>query len=124
MFISGKYAYVASVYTDTISIVDISNPNVPNPHGKSNTGGTGGALLDFPYTVYVSGNYAYVGSLFSSSLEIVDISNPAKPTHAGSITDGTGGALLGAPSASIYVSGKYAYIISDGTGSFRNSRYF
>ena len=69
------------------------------------TDGTGGALLNYPNSVYVSGNYAYVASTNSNALEIINVSDPTHPAHAGSLT------LLASPH-SVYVVGNYAYVVS------------
>jgi len=87
---------VTSQYGNALEIVDVSDPAAP-VHKGIIVNGTGGALLDEPYSVYVSGNYAYVASANSNALEIVDVSNPAAPVHQGSIVKGTGGALLDSP---------------------------
>ena len=111
VYVSGNYAYVAG--GNALEIVDVSNPSHPvNIGGIAD--GTGGAMLNEPFSVYVSGNYAYVASYGSNALEIVDVSNPATPVHKGSITDGTGGAELNRP-YSVYVSGNYAYVASWGS---------
>jgi hypothetical protein len=114
VYVSGNYAYVASVGSNALEIVDVTNPASPVHKGSIvDATGTGGALLNDPHSVYVSGNYAYVASYDSNALEIVDVTNPANPVHKGSIVDatGTGGALLNGPQ-SVYVSGNYAYVAS------------
>jgi hypothetical protein len=72
VFVAGNYAYVASLLSDALEIVDISNPSAPH-HQGSIVNGAGGALLDDPQCVFVVGNYAYVISSNSDSLEIVGI---------------------------------------------------
>gem|GEM_PF-2916772 len=108
VYISGKYAYVASFYGNALEIVDVSDPSNPR-HAGSLTDGTGGALLYYPRSVYGAGKYVYIVSFYGNALEIVDVSNPSNPKHTGSLTNGTGGALLSSPE-SVYVSGKYAYV--------------
>ncbi|MDD5188451.1 MAG: PKD domain-containing protein, partial [Methanoregula sp.] len=131
VFVSGNYAFVTSTTNcGALEIVDVTNPAAPVHKGSivDGEGGTlwnassprdtcpssnseGGALLNYPNSVYVSGNYAYVTSQYGNALEIVDVSDPAAPVHKGSIVNGTGGALLDEP-YSVYVSGNYAYVAS------------
>jgi subtilisin family serine protease len=115
IFVSGKYAYIPGLFSNSLEIVDITYPDHP-AHKGSIKNGDGGALLSYPYNVYVSGNNAYVASYGSNALEIVDVTNPAAPFHKGSITDGTGGSLIGGPQ-SVFVSGNYAYIASSGSNA-------
>jgi hypothetical protein len=102
---------VASYNSFALEIIDVSNPTAPVHTGSISHGGSSGALLLSPTSVYVSGNHAYVTSSDSSALEIIDVSNPAAPVHKGSIVDGAGGALLALPK-SVCVSGNYAYVTS------------
>ena len=90
VYVSGKYAYIASLGSNALEIVDVTNPAAP-VHKGSITDGTDGAHLIYAGCVYVLGNYAYVASGGSDALEIVDVTNPATPVHKGSITDGTDG---------------------------------
>ncbi|MFA6432617.1 MAG: kelch repeat-containing protein, partial [Candidatus Paceibacterota bacterium] len=108
VFVSGKYAYIASEGGNALEIVDISNPAAPAHKGKI-IHGSGGANLSNPSSVFVSGNYAYVTASGNNALEIVDVSNPAAPVHKGKILAGEGGAVLTTP-RSVFVSGNYAYI--------------
>ncbi len=113
LFVSGNYAYLtvgAGFTLRGLEIVDITNPAAP-VHKSFLLDGTGGAVMNYPTSVFVAGNYAYVTSRNSNALEIVDISNPSAPVHAGSIVDGSGGALLQGAQC-VVVSGNYAYIAS------------
>ena len=112
VFVSGNYAYVVSMNSNSLEIVDISTPSTPTHKGVI-TDTPGGAQLNKPSDVYVSGNYAYVASTGSNALEIVNIAVPTAPVHAGVITNGTGGAVLTSVS-SVYVAGNYAYLASGG----------
>jgi len=100
VYVSGKYAYVASLTNGSLVTFDISNPAMPTQISTTNTGLTG------PWSVFVSGRYAYVVSNPNSSLVIFDVSNPATPTKVGSTNVG-----LNHP-VSVYVSGHYAYVAS------------
>ncbi|RPI36443.1 MAG: hypothetical protein EHM53_12385, partial [Methanoregulaceae archaeon] len=108
--LSGRYAYLPGLFSDSLEIVDVANPAKP-VHAGSIRNGEGGALLSFPYSVAVAGNYAYIASYGSNALEIINVTNPAKPVHAGSIANGNGGALLDGPEA-VFVAGNYAYVAS------------
>ena len=108
VFVAGNYAYVVSINSNALEIVDVSNPATPVHAGSISNGGD--VKLDYPRSVFVAGNYAYVVSINSNALEIVDVSNPATPVHAGSISNG-GDVKLDA-SASVFVSGNYAYVTS------------
>jgi hypothetical protein len=63
---------VASALSNAFEIVDVSNPAVP-VHKGSVVNGAGGALLNYPVSVYVSGNNAYVASGMSNALEIIGL---------------------------------------------------
>ena len=114
--VSGNYAYVTSSMSNSLEIVDISNPAVPVHKGKIVLG----PATYQPDDVFVSGNYAYItisGGPNANALEIVDVSNPATPFQIGNIKylDGSG-ALLNNPQ-SVYVSGNYAYVASAGSNA-------
>ena len=110
IFIQGQYAYIISFTTNSLEIVDITNPFAPQ-HKGSIINGEGGALLTNSTCVFVQGKYAYVTSVGNNSLEIIDVSDPSAPVHKGSIVHGQGGALLNTAS-SVAVSGNYAYVAS------------
>jgi PGF-pre-PGF domain-containing protein len=114
VFVSGNYAYVASLGSNALEIVDVTNPAAP-AHAGSIVDGAGGAKLSWPTSVFVSGDYAYVTNFNTGTLEIVDITNKGAPAHAGSISNG-GGAQLNSP-RSVFVSGNYAYVASSGSSA-------
>src|SRR5689334_1804865 len=68
VFVKGNYAYVASANSNSLEILDVTDPSAP-VHKGNLADGAGGALLQDPSAVYVSGNYAYVASIASSALE-------------------------------------------------------
>jgi hypothetical protein len=120
VFVSGNYAYLTDYggvngIKGGLEIVDVTNPASPVYQGNLRDG-TGGALLNYPNSVFVSGNYAYVASFASNALEIVDVTNPAAPVHKSSLTNGTGGAVL-SEAWSVFVSGNYAYVASRGSNA-------
>ncbi len=96
IYVSGRYVYVANSGSNTISVVDISNPSAPIQVATANVGTN-------PYSVYVSGRYAYVANRTSNTISVVDISNPTAPVQVATTTVGTN-------PFSIYVSGRYAYV--------------
>ena len=128
VFVQGNYAYIASYNSNTLEIVNISDPENPTHAGKI-INEAGGAALHNPQSVFVQGNYAYIASAGSNTLEIVNISNPASPTHEGKIYHGrasgkdssnneytttgtdTNGAEFNNP-YSVFVQGNYAYVTS------------
>lgn len=109
--ISGNYAYVVSEESNSLEIIDISNPTTL-VHKSSAVHGVNGFDHFAPKGVAVSGNYAYVVS-YSNNLEVVDISNPLLPVVKSILHNGDGGAQLVRP-ISIAISGNYAYIVSYG----------
>ena len=112
MFVSGNYAYVASQYDNSLSIIDISNPASPVLKSQVYDGDGEFSKLAGAWSVYVSGSYAYVASVLDSSLTIMDISNPLDPVKKSEVyhVDGEFNRLQAA--WSVYVSGNYAYVVS------------
>lgn len=98
--LSGNYAYVPNQTSNTMSIVNISNPLYPVTVGSV-------AIANGPYIVTISGNYAYVSVWNSSAISIYNISNPTSPTLASSIT-------LDSYPAQTAISGNYAYVANNG----------
>jgi hypothetical protein len=100
VYVSGRYAYVASAYNHRLAIFDVSDPNNVVAKGYTSTN------LDGPRSVYVAGRYAYVASANNDRLAIFDVSDPANI-----VAQGYTSANLDAP-FSVYVSGRYAYVAS------------
>ena len=100
--ISGNFAYVTSSYSNTLTVIDISNPASPTIV-KAFTD----PAINFPVDVAISGNFAYVVNQLSTppNLTVLDISTPASPKVVGSVTNGF---LNGA--YRIRVHGNFAYI--------------
>ncbi len=111
IFVSGRYAYVASLNDSGVEIIDISDPASPIHVGS--IGDTGDRALGGAKSIYVSGKYAYVAAYVDDGVEILDISDPANPTHKGAIFAASSDALLDG-AGSIYVSGRYAYVAAQG----------
>jgi YVTN family beta-propeller protein len=98
--VSGRYAYVANYESDSMSVVDISNPSVPVQIATTSVG------LG-PIFVTVSGKYVYVNSSdgvgTGGNLSIIDVSNPYIPVRVSNLGFGTG-------IVNVAVSGRYAYV--------------
>ncbi|OGH86565.1 MAG: hypothetical protein A2493_00930, partial [Candidatus Magasanikbacteria bacterium RIFOXYC12_FULL_33_11] len=109
IYVSDKYAYVASNSSDSLEIFDITIPNNPTWVG----GVVSSTVLNGASSVYVSGRYAYVLGSSNSSLSVVDVSNHSSPEIVGTVVS----ANLDFAN-SIYVSGEYAYYTSPLAGYF------
>ena len=75
--VSGKYAYVASLTSSGVEILDISDPT--NPVHAGSILDTGTTELAGAFKIYVSGKYAYVTGLFDDGVEILDITGIDTP---------------------------------------------
>lgn len=104
IYILNDYIYAVGASSNTLEIIDISNPSIPVRAGGITTSVT-------PSSVYVSGDYAYVTSLAGNAIEVFNIRNLTNIVKVDEVIDGTSGALLSAP-RSVYVSGDYAYVAS------------
>ncbi len=109
VFVLGNYAYIASVESNALEIVDISNPLVP-VHKSYVLYQNGVNALFSPKSVFVSGNYAYVVSA-SNNLQIIDISDPLAPVLKGTIDT----PFNFTNPVSVVVSGNYAYVAVRGS---------
>lgn len=99
VYVVDQYAYLVNYTSETLQVVNISNPTAPVVVGSVATG-------QRPFAVSVSGKYAYVVSSLSDILQVFDISNPAAPTLVGSLTFTTS-----SNPEDLFVSGRYAYIL-------------
>jgi len=107
----GNYAYVLGAVSDSLQILDISDPYNPTPVGHI-LNGNGGTFLDGPYSIEVIGNYAYVVAYYDC-FEVIDISDPTNPTHVAKLQDGwLFGPSLDAPNK-LQIVGSYAFIASE-----------
>ncbi len=118
VFVQGKYAYVVGLDDDSLSVVDISNPeNISEISGITDNSVGGNATgLAGALGIYVVGNYAYIVSRDDNALDIIDISDPSNLTEVGVLFDNAT-LHLASPSA-IYVAGGYAYIDSGADNAF------
>lgn len=92
----GSKVYVPHNGSNTLRIVDVTNPASPVALGVVTVGSE-------PMCVAATGLYAYVVNQSSNTMQVVDVSNPATPAVVGVVTTA---------SRPIYVavSGRYAYV--------------
>jgi len=86
--ISGNYAYVTASQSDSLTVIDISNPTSPTVVGSVSDS----VNLDYPIYVQVSGNYAYITPFFSDSLTVIQINSiiiPGTPDGLSAISGDT-----------------------------------
>lgn len=98
----GSYIYVTSSATNTLTIIDASDPDQPAPVGYTTSG------LNGPVDVQVAGKLAFVASELNDRLVVVDISDPSQPSSIGSSDR-----LLARPQA-VHVVGNHVYVASLG----------
>jgi hypothetical protein len=102
----GSIAYVVSYYSNSLVVIDVSDPRVPTVLGDISGGAN---YLNRASGLDVVGNYAYVAAYTDDALTIIDISDPTNPTLAGSIQGaGSPNYLNGA--RAVRVRGNYAYV--------------
>jgi hypothetical protein len=105
VYAAGATIYVTSYSTNTLTIIDVTDPDNPQPIGLTTSN------LNGPTDVQVKGGLAYIASEGNDRLVIIDISDPANPDSVGSSNRN-----LADPKA-LYVSGKYAYVASHANDS-------
>ena len=103
--IAGNFAYVLTQGSNTLQIINISNPAIPVVVGSLVTGTE-------PISLAVLGNYAYVVDYINNTLQVINITNPVAPILAGSVGTGMG-------PASIAVEGSYAYVVNYGSNNLQ-----
>jgi hypothetical protein len=101
---AGSLVYVTSYSTNTLTILDVSDPDSPLPLGWTTSN------LSGPADVQVVGQRAYVASQLNDRLVVIDVSDPHSPDSLGSSDQNLGNPV------GVYVSGKYAYVASSGAG--------
>lgn len=102
LYVAGDFAYMAAFGSDSLAIINISDPTTPVLTGSL----LDATNLNGARNVHVAGNFAYVACADGDSLAIVDITDPTAPVFVGSLVDG---ADMNFPTA-VYVVGNYAYI--------------
>ncbi len=108
---SGDYLYVVNQTSDSLVIVDASDPTALSVVGSITNSNLDGAI-----DIAVSGNYAYVVSMLSNRLSVIDISTPSAPVAVASIVVGSF-----APDT-ITIVGNFAYIVGV-SSSFNTTLY-
>lgn len=103
--ISGQYAYVCTGYGladtwDGLAVLDVSNPQNPQPRGHCN-------VHDIPMRLAVSGSLACIAA--ENRVSFVDITDPTRPTVVG-VYDSS---IIG---AGIAVRDSLAYVAEDWEG--------
>ncbi|MCZ8072098.1 MAG: T9SS type A sorting domain-containing protein [Cytophagales bacterium] len=128
IFVADNYAYVTSIFYNSLEVIDVSNPSYPF-HVASISDGQGGARILTPNSVFISDGFAYVAcqgdrenNWAKAGLEIINITNPRQPTHA-AIFDGDGFGYSPSnagypPIIKVAVQGNYAYLSSYGGARF------
>lgn len=81
--VSGNYAYATAYATDSLTILDISNPAAPSYVGSV----ADATYLNQAHEVIVIGNYAYVASQLYDGVTVVDVSTPAVPVIVDRVAD-------------------------------------
>jgi len=100
IYVSGKYAYIIGYSSDSLAVVDISDPMNLVLYGKIFTEFSG------PRSIYVTDGYAYIASSDSDSVSVVNVSDPTNMQLVGNKSDSTYLNLA----ENIYVAGQYAYV--------------
>ncbi len=101
---AGNYIYVTAWATNTLSIIDVSDPDYPKPITYTTSS------LQGPLDIQVVGGLAFIPSEQSNRLVIIDVSDPAKKLKAIGSSDPR---HMSHPQA-VYVSGNHAYVASYG----------
>ncbi|UCG23275.1 MAG: tail fiber domain-containing protein [Chloroflexota bacterium] len=99
---AGNYIYVTAGATNTLTIIDVSDPDHPRPINYTTSD------LHQPIDVQVAGGLAFVASELSNRLVIIDVSDPSNLRSIGSSDR-----LLAKPQA-VHVVGNHAYVASHG----------
>ena len=96
-FSSGNrvYAIVAASNSDSLAIIDVTNPASPAKTSEI-TDDAGGftelaGAIDVSTAVIGSSTYALVAALDDDGVQIIDVTNPASPAAVAAVTDGQGG---------------------------------
>ncbi|HSG17551.1 MAG TPA: tail fiber domain-containing protein [Anaerolineae bacterium] len=99
---AGNYIYVTASATNTLTIIDVSDPDHPRPINYTTSD------LHQPVDVQVAGGLAFVASELNNRLVIIDVSDPSKLRSIGSSDR-----LLAKPQA-VHVIGNHAFVASYG----------
>lgn len=94
VWLVGRYAYLSSYNTDTMSVWDVIQPSKPVRLGIAPT-------ASHPYDIFARGNDVWVADYTGRSVGVYDVSNPTSPRLVGS-------AFASAPDY-VFVSGPFVY---------------
>ncbi len=87
---TNTYALAASIFSNTVNIINISDPRNPTVI-KTLTDGVDGFQLNYPWsidTITIGTNtYALVTAFKGNTVQIIDITNPSVPTVTSTITN-------------------------------------
>ncbi len=103
LYLSYGYVYLTSASSNTVEIVDVSNPLLPKHTGKTNFPDY---ILSNPSGISVEGNFAYVTS--PGSLIVLDISKKNDPTLVTRVLNEDGEARIGPTTP--FINNNYCYI--------------
>jgi len=93
--VSGRYAYVTNENSNSVSVVDISNPMASRQIATTSIG-------NYAQDIAVAGQYAYAANSNSNSISVVDVSDPHAPVQVATTS-------VGSFPFGIAVSGHYLY---------------
>ncbi len=102
---SGSYAYVTNVSSNSLSIVDTSNSESPTVVSTISVGTA-------PADVKLHGHYAYVANATSDDVTVVDITHPASPSVVVAVPVGTGPNSLAIDGNDAYVANTSSNTVS------------
>ena len=103
LYVVGKYCYMTAYESDTLNIIDISDPDSPVIISQL----TDSTNLEGCEGITVIGNYAYITCTEAHRFIVVDISDPTNPSIIGNLHDAV--QLNGVEGMDIV--GKYAFCV-------------
>ncbi|WP_413288833.1 LVIVD repeat-containing protein [Bdellovibrio sp. HCB337] len=113
VYVVGNYAYVAAVYSDRLTVVNVTTKSAPTVQGSVQSTSN---YLNGADAVVVSGNYAYVVAYDGDDLAVIDISNPSSPTIAGGILENGNNYNGWNRPVDICISGTTVFVVQSGSG--------
>lgn len=107
VIVDGDYAYLSATGSDSLTIIDVSNP--ASPTILSNL-----PLSEHSIGLYKKGDYVYACCQGDCTFQIIDVSDPASPSVASTFDLFTEFATPARP-AQVMVRGNYAFVtVQDG----------
>lgn len=101
VLVKGRYAYLTGGYSDTLRIVDVSDPATPVTAGIYEGQGAANGI-------FIADDYAYLAHEYRG-LEILDVSDPSRPVKVG-------GYEMPGTTHAIDVADYYAYVANERRG--------